>query len=254
MIFRILLFFALVPSLYAGQVSVIIPCYWKHFQFLEALLEAYAGQTRVPDEVVVSLSEAYQVPEGEIQRLEAREYPFEFKLIKTDKILYAGENRNVAAAHARHEILLTQDADDLPHPQRVEILAHWMERPGINHIIHQWLPEEGGPKANGPVPQWVDFYENPRAIRRRFVKTTKDFAAYEYLHNGHIALRKSLWNKFKWPRNKRGQDRIYNMTLIHAERNTLILFAPLVIYRHQFSSIKKSSGTFVMSNSCQSRS
>ena len=39
------------------KVSVIIPCYYKHAGCLDSLLELYAQQTTLPDEVVVVVSE-----------------------------------------------------------------------------------------------------------------------------------------------------------------------------------------------------
>ena len=43
------------------KTSIIIPCHPKHAQYLYELLKFYENQTILPNEVVISLSEANQV-------------------------------------------------------------------------------------------------------------------------------------------------------------------------------------------------
>jgi cellulose synthase/poly-beta-1,6-N-acetylglucosamine synthase-like glycosyltransferase len=51
-----------IPELRANKhdfsVAVIIPCYHGHFKFLENLLNEYTKQTKLPDQIVISISEA----------------------------------------------------------------------------------------------------------------------------------------------------------------------------------------------------
>jgi len=51
-----------VPSILGITCSVIIPCYYGHFKYLPELLEALCQQTELPDEVVISISEANKIP------------------------------------------------------------------------------------------------------------------------------------------------------------------------------------------------
>ncbi|MCB1148693.1 MAG: glycosyltransferase family 2 protein [Chlamydiia bacterium] len=229
------IFFAQVLS--ASSISVIVPSHWKHARFLEELLDAYAAQSRLPDEVVISLSEAGRVDPALLAHLEQKVFPFEVRILKTDGVLYAGQNRNCAAKAARYEILVAQDADDLPHPQRLEIIAHVMENPKVSHLIHQWYPGEEGHTTGNPPPEWVEFYDDFGSIPLVQIKSLKDFTRTEYLCNGHIALRKALWEEIKWPDNPRGQDLLYNVLLLSHFKNTHLLLAPLTLYRHQYSSL-----------------
>src|SRR6185503_496362 len=48
-------------------------------------------------------------------------------------------NRNIAALNASKDILICQDADDIPHPQRVEIIKYVFETFDIDHLFHAFI-------------------------------------------------------------------------------------------------------------------
>ena len=104
--------------------SVIIPCFYGHFKHLDELMNALCNQTVLPDEVVISLSEIDKLNPALIKKFENKKYPFPVKLIKHRELLWAGPNRNSACEHAIGDIFICQDADDLPHPQRIEIIKY----------------------------------------------------------------------------------------------------------------------------------
>ncbi len=104
------------------KTSIIIPCHPRHACHLYDLISLYEEQTVLPDEIVISLSQSNQVSEEIIHNIESTPWAFSVKLLKSDKKLYAGQNRNRACDKAAGDIFICQDADDLPHPQRVEII------------------------------------------------------------------------------------------------------------------------------------
>ena len=108
------------------RVSVVIPCAGKHVSLLPTLLEHLSTQTRIPDEIVVSTSGCAlsEVPSLDVE------------LVHSKRLLSAGANRNRASAIASSDVLIYQDADDVPHPQRVEIIAAMFERYEIDHLMH----------------------------------------------------------------------------------------------------------------------
>src|SRR6185436_18764768 len=115
----------------------LIPCHPAHFVFLENLLQCHAQQTVVPDEVVISLSQGWKIPERARSDLTSREWPFKLVLLTHAHKLCAGENRSMAADNSSGDLLICQDADDLPHPQRIEIIKHLFEHFEIDHLRHQ---------------------------------------------------------------------------------------------------------------------
>jgi len=99
-------------------------------------MNALCNQTVLPDEVVISLSEIDKLNPALIKKFENKKYPFPVKLIKHRELLWAGPNRNSACEHAIGDIFICQDADDLPHPQRIEIIKYFFENFDVNHLIH----------------------------------------------------------------------------------------------------------------------
>ena len=59
---KYILLIALISNVIFGKtVSIIVPCHPKHAQHIESLLRVYEQQTVLPDEVVVSFSNAGSV-------------------------------------------------------------------------------------------------------------------------------------------------------------------------------------------------
>ena len=60
----------------------------------------------------------------EKKKIENMKYPFKVIYIFHKECKYAGDNRNCACEKASGDIFITQDADDIPHPQRIEIIKY----------------------------------------------------------------------------------------------------------------------------------
>lgn len=106
------------------KISVIIPCHPDHFVHLAPLLATYEKQTSLPDEIVISLSECEKVPQMAQATLMAPYHSFAVKLVKSKEKQMPGKNRNCACQAATGNLIVCQDADDLPHPQRIEIIRY----------------------------------------------------------------------------------------------------------------------------------
>ncbi len=207
--------------------SVIIPCCGKHFYLLPALLECYTKQTVLPDEIVVSLSDSIGAINDECIKLELQAWPFKLKIVKAERRQSAGENRNIACANASGDILICQDADDIPHPQRVEIAKYWFENYRVDHLIHLWS-------------------DNENSLNLIFDKTALNVERYvnypmpihiPYAHNGNICIKKEVAQKIKWE-HVFGYDKDvqYNQAVYKAFKDKIAIKAPLIVYRNHLSS------------------
>lgn len=95
------LFLFLIPLFFFGlekremplylKTSVIIPCASSHFPLLEGLLISYAKQTRLPDEIVISLSAADSIGRIGIAALEQKSWGFALKIIPHEEACSRGE-------------------------------------------------------------------------------------------------------------------------------------------------------------------
>ena len=209
--------------------SIIIPCHPHHACHLYDLILLYEEQTVLPDEIVISLSQANQVSEEIIQNIESTSWAFPVKLLKFDKKLYAGQNHNRACYAASGDIFICQDADDLPHPQRVEIIRYFFETHKPDFIMHEYLPL----KAE-ETPSYA-FHEDLSQIK---YMRPQNHLQIEHIPitNGNIAIAQHVFLKKRWLAQKSGQDVAYCRKLFGLFENRYIIQTPLLMYRNYLSS------------------
>ncbi len=214
-------------------VTVIVPCHYRHFYFLEELINSYACQTELPDEMVISLSEAYRIPEDDITSLTNKPWPFKVILVSNNDSQSAGSNRNIACENSSGDIFICQDADDLPHPQRVEILKYLFRHSKFDHIIHRWIRVDQLDLGD----KWHDY--DCHHLHTYKINSIKDLKRFDCLTYGCIAIRKSVWEKIHWSTLlKVGEDIKFNRQCIRIFKNTAVLDACMLIYRYEYSSFR----------------
>lgn len=214
--------------------SVVIPCSGKHAHYLYALLELYERQTCLPDEVVISLSDTDQIRSDLVENLERHAWPFRLTMVKHRKQKSAGMNRNLGCAQASGDILICQDADDQPHPQRVEIVKFLFERYEIDHLMHSYN-RTGNPFVSYrsedismyALEKYDDIYVYPP-----FVKDDICF------HNGNICLRKAVAKEVSWEDSLPFDKDVDFNRRVYARRQFTKIITPLVLiqYRPELSS------------------
>lgn len=216
--------FLLAGTIFGERISIAVPCYNGHFVFLERLLEAYEQQTRVPDEVVVSLSGCELIEEGAVDALEERGWPFALKVVQHFGKRTEAENRTAACLEASGSVVITNDADDLPHRQRVEVIEYFMELyPHCKCLIHKWYEESWG------------FIEKEK-VARVFLRHWNDFYQWDRTHSANIALRQGVAKKIRWVNLEGGIDRDFLIRCQRVFHKTMMIDAPLIQYRNELSS------------------
>jgi len=221
---RVLGIFLVVFGVLAGEkVSVAVPCYEGHVAFLRPLLEAYAEQSRVPDEVVISLSGCAKIEEGVIEEIEAG-WPFEVKVVRWDERRTEAENRTAACLNTTGDVVLTNDADDIPHRQRVEVVTYFMERyPHCMCLIHTWTED-------------LNCVIDPAGVGRFFLRHWNDFYRWEMTHSANIAIRRGVLKRVQWRNLDWGVDRDFLIRCQKVFHKTMVIDAPLIEYRNELSS------------------
>ena len=208
--------------------SVIIPCHSVHAVYLEELLCNLEKQTLQPDEVVISLSDFRHVPKNIMYRLKKSRWNFPVTIITSDAVLFAGQNRNLACRYAKGDIIICQDADDLPHPQRIEIITYFFEHYDPDLIMHRYISLK--PHENAQYSTY-DLTSLPWISPENFETEAKNAIV-----NGNIALKKQVVKKYKWSAVRRGQDVAFNRMLFKMISNRILIQVPLYLYRQHFSS------------------
>jgi glycosyltransferase involved in cell wall biosynthesis len=242
--FVFLLIFSLSAKTQNLKTSVIIPCYYKHFKYLNVLLDCYSKQTLLPDEIVVSVSESHLIDPVLFQQIEKKKkrYPFVLKIFKTNEKKFPGANRNIGSLNSIGDVLIYQDADDLPVPRRVEVIKYFFENFDMNlltHLIHRdtrrQFREEKFAKFTASLPLFDISkikYINIPTIEMYFL-----YCKVNTLYNGNISIKREVFEKIKWPEEiARTEDYTYNVKICQMFGKVMFVRKELLIYREYFSS------------------
>ena len=212
--------------------SLIIPCCPEHAQHLHELLKVYEHQTELPDEVVIALSSSAEVDNTMLEKLTNEPWSFPVTLLLSEKKLFAGENRNRASHAASGNLLVFQDADDLPHPQRIEIIKYFFKKYPILHLMHTWTDLES--LSNTTFESYTDFDKIPFFYPKSYLEAWNQG---DYT-NGNVAILKEVLQTVSWPDDPRGQDIMFNRTVYEHFNNRIAIGIPLLLYRPLLSSYK----------------
>lgn len=226
----------LTSMLSATTVSVVIPCVPKHVKHLFNLISHYARQTKLPHEIIISLSEVDSIPAASLKQLTDHAWPFPVILIRNIQRTSVGKNRNLGTRRATGKLVLYQDADDIPHPQRVEIVTYFFENYDICHLMHFYvLPKNI--EDDAVARDFVSYVVEDILFKRNLPYRESDCHGYPF-HNGQPCILREIAVKNPWPEYFRpGEDTEYNRNFYQQfPHETIIVEAGLVAYRYQFGS------------------
>jgi len=114
------------------KIGVAIPCFDKHLSYLFLLLDSIEAQTLMPNKVCVSCSSTESFPSS-------RKYSFPLEFVLTTEKRNAAQNRNIAMDRLRDmDYISFMDADDIMHPQRIEVLRNVFEENNCQMILHNY--------------------------------------------------------------------------------------------------------------------
>ncbi len=216
------------------KISIVIPCHHSHFKHLHSLLKIYETQTKISDEIIIVLSESGKIRRREKNKIKKESYKFQLKFIEIKGMSRAGNNRYLGTKNATGEIIIFQDADDIPHRQRNEVISYFFEKyPDMVHICHQFSKTSLNNNINInniiTIPVLKDIFSTRE--RRKIYEIT----------NGNIAIRRKIYSNINWYKKKfRGQDVALNMSIFKKYKKTLLLKTSLYLYRKSLSAIKHS--------------
>lgn len=208
------------------RMSVVVPCYYKHAGLLVDLIRAYEAHTRQPYEMIIALSEADKVDPSIKQMIELGSYKFPVRLLCSDQPHSAGANRNRACSAARGTVIVCQDADDLPHPQRLEIIGHFFKTQPIDHLMHQFAQDD----------EMIKKVYDPNRVPYTKVLDFNETWHHGLVTNGNVAFARDVFQKVQWSNRILGEDVAFNSSVYDLFKHTIMLDVPLIAYRAQFSS------------------
>jgi len=238
------------------SVSIVIPCTNAHFYFLHRVLNALAHGTRIPEEVVISLSQSSLVGEKQKEEL-LSEHSSSFNrliLLQSATPAHSGVNRQRGTDQCTGDIIIYQDADDIPHAQRVDTILNIFDKFDIVHLNHSYVTKESKINFTDPVDiekcNYVTsekIYSSyfPTGVYEECVKYTQAYGGGVGLsdtpiHAGAVAVKKTIFDKVKWKSpeelklhsNYRFEDYEFNMDVLYAFNRSMIIDAPIYWYNN----------------------
>lgn len=219
--------------------AVAVPCYYKHFKYLPGFLESLTRQTRLPKEVVISLSQVEHLPAEEVDALEAGPWPFRLEILRRAGVFMEGSNRTNAARHCSADVILCIDADDIPHPQRVEAVVQLFEvLPEADLVLcgHAYCLGE-----SIVCERAIPFFSPTEYAEMRFELGPHTWLRLSHkgdlqhwssgIHNGAPSLRRTLLDTgVYWSDLKNGADLEFNSAVIARQHPTYLIQLPLLHY------------------------
>lgn len=193
------------------KLAVCIPCVNGHREILRKTIKFIETQTRKPDLIIISISSTIRDPAYDTDIINSVSIPT--TLLHTNKQLYAGANRNIAATEAVKQgatHISFFDADDIMHPQRLEYIERvFTEHPELVGFLHCFLcgsakkmeiykgeveiPWE--PITNEFMPNVFEPGEYGHDIIKFQYCFAKQRRGYGMAANGHISILADFWKE-----------------------------------------------------------
>lgn len=216
-----------------SNISVCIPAIpsdWKAGS-LRRCLKSIQRQTLQPFSVIVAISEATDGVANAIHD----EYssflsPVPLIITHTEGVALAGPNRNAAAYVATSSILTFIDADDVMHPQRIEILSEAFRlNPELELLMHAYSAEEAILNTVLHVDDSKVMYAQELCELERTTRSAHLWL-HVRMHHAQPTVKSSVFRKF-WYGN---EYRIEDSTLVRkmvaslaCNKNTSVMFYDL---------------------------
>jgi glycosyltransferase involved in cell wall biosynthesis len=193
-------------------------------------LESINNQTKLPDEVVVSLSDLEDLEEEIIKKeVDNKILCFQnlkIKIIYTTKKLFTGENRNIAIENSNGDIICLIDADDRMFKNKIDFTTKIFEnlKDDCVCILHNFS------RANC-ISVKEDAKFNINSIK------DIDENNHSRVHYAHGAFRREVFNEHKYSiKGFRGEDREFILRIMSFYRERIKLYCePLSYYQQQYS-------------------
>jgi glycosyltransferase involved in cell wall biosynthesis len=173
------------------SIGVAIPCYYGHINNLTNLLDSIENQSVKPNKVVVSSSSTKEL-------FETKKYSFPLEIIITEQHKNAAQNRNIAASRLNDMDYITfMDADDIMHPQRIEILLKVFQDTDCDIVLHNYfMNEQKFEKIDN-----IDLRINTlvQAYWGAIIHKEDKYNYVEHIHHSQVSIKRNIFDIIKFP-------------------------------------------------------
>lgn len=200
------------------RIGVVIPCYKPHINLLKRLFDSIENQTKKPDMVIVSCSssEDSDIP------YKQEDYSFNFKIYTHKEKKITAQNKNFGARLINTDIITFFDADDIMHPQRIEIIYNgFIKNTNMKLLIHSLCINLTD--LNFPLYDInnINYHVDPFYVCNWGSLVFKN--SYQYnITNGHCSIHKTIFDEIQFIESTDvlgREDTIFNTTIVNKYPN-----------------------------------
>jgi glycosyltransferase involved in cell wall biosynthesis len=179
------------------KIGVAIPCYNGHINQLYVLLDSIEKQTILPDKVVVSTSSTKEFKNNNI-------YSFPLEIIAVEEKNNAAKNRNRAASFLTDMDYITFiDADDVMHPQRIEILLNVFKEHDSDIILHNYFDNNCPTNEIFKNMEYTEINVRINSLRQHCSGCIEHinyiYKDIEYIHHSQVSVKNDILKNIKFP-------------------------------------------------------
>lgn len=213
--------------------SLIIPCHLAHAKYLPNLVKEYIyNQTVLVDEIIISLSDIERVQSMYptiLNELENTLWPIPVIIIKNEGAVSEGDNRNRACYQAKSDVFICQDADDIPHRQRIEIIKFLFEHYYVDHLVHGYSINEDSYTTNlDPINFSIVDMDSINWF-------SPDNYAINNGANGVASISRKVFKAIQWyPGFSHGVDVEFNKKAYELFENRIVVIDKIYLYRQYY--------------------
>lgn len=177
-----------------SSVGVVIPCHKPYIPLLKECLDSIELQTSKPDKVIVMCSSS--LPED----IPQYNYSFPLEIVTREDVHNQANNRNEGVKRMNTDIVSFFDADDVMHPQRIEMIRKYMTDHDI--LFHGFQTDNREfEHITSPIVHHGQLIRGPTGcvvFRPNWQKM---------LHHAQISVRRHLLDFIRFPENHELQRR-----------------------------------------------
>lgn len=180
------------------KIGIAVPCFIGHLNNLKLLLESIEKQTTLPDKVVVSCS---STPYN-CTFFDGIKFNYELEIIYTEEIKNAAQNRNIAISKLTNMDYITFiDADDIMHPQRIEVLLKVFQETNCDIILHNFYLNT---KYNFNNIQNINFKVNSlkHCPSGHIIHKNDEYNYVQHIHHSQSSVKKYLTDIIRYREEK----------------------------------------------------
>jgi len=183
------------------SLGAVIPCHKPYIPYLRECLDSIEGQTIKPSAVVVvcSSSKDEDIPES------YKTYSFPLRFITREDERNQAQNRNQGASVIGTDFITFFDADDVMHPQRIELIQRYISNSDI--LLHGYkIDEKVFPVIHSPVVYTNELMKAPTGCA--IFKPNWNAP----IHHSQVTVRATIMNRVKFreePEIKRREDSLF---------------------------------------------